>query len=114
MNSALLPSTGGGRKSGGDMSSANELPLREKFTNAERLTRELIDHLEQGFLPKIQQLRRVCRKDEEDGVTDKSVRHQCLQLIGSDEFTEKLSGELRELLDGISKEMDPMIYGENI
>lgn len=93
------------------MPKADSLPLREKFTNAERLTRELIEHLEQGFLPKLQQLRRVARKDEEEGVTDKSVRDQCAQLLKSDDFTEKLTSDLQDYLDSISAEMKPMVFG---
>lgn len=93
------------------MSDISQLPLRDKFTSAERLTRELIDHLEQGFLPRIQQVRRVCRKDESDGVTDKTVRHECSRLIESDKFTQKLTDELQALLDGIASEMEPIIYG---
>lgn len=93
------------------MTDVSQLALRDKFTSAERLTRELIDHLEQGFLPRIQQLRRVCRKDEDDGVTDKTVRDECTQVLDSDQFTQKLAGELQELLDAIAVEMKPIIYG---
>ena len=99
------------RLKGNQMTDIRQLPLRDKFTTAERLTRELIDHLEQGFLPRIQQLRRVCRKDEDDGVTDKTVRHECTQVIESDRFTQKLSSDLQELLDAIAVEMKPLIYG---
>ncbi len=94
------------------MSKADSVPLREKFTNAERLTRELIDHLDQGFLTRIQELRRVARKDESDGVTDKSVRAHCVKLFESDDFTRKLSGELHEYLASICEEMQPMVFGE--
>lgn len=93
------------------MSNASHLPLREKFTNAERLTRELIDHLDQGFQTRIQELRRMARKDEEDGVTDKTVRSHCTRLFESHEFTTKLTEELNQLLDGILSELEPMVYG---
>ena len=94
------------------MSTRDSLPLRDQFTNAERLTRELIDHLDQGFLTRIQEVRRVARKDEDDGVTDKSVRAQCTRLFESDDFTRKLSTELREYLDSICEELKPMVFGE--
>jgi hypothetical protein len=94
------------------MSKVNSLPLREKFTAAERLTRELIDHLDKGFLPKIKVLRRVCRKDESSGVTDKSVRHECTQLFRSEDFADQLVSDLSELLDGIETEMQVMVYGQ--
>lgn len=93
------------------MAKTDSLPLREKFTTAERLTRELIDHLEQGFLPKIKQLRRVCRKDESDGITDKTVRYECTRLLKSDAFTHELTGDLNDLLTGIAAEMEPIVFG---
>lgn len=93
------------------MSNASQLPLREKFTNAERLTRELLDHLDQGFQTRVQQLRRMARKDKDDGVTDKSVRAHCTRLFESHKFSTTLTAELDELLDGILAEMEPMIYG---
>lgn len=94
------------------MPTADSLPLREKFTNAERLTRELIDHLDQGFLTRVQELRRVARKDESDGVTDKSVRAHCTKLFESDDFTRKLSAELHQYIESICDEMQPMIFGD--
>lgn len=93
------------------MSNADALPLREKFTAAERLTREFIEHLEQGFLSNIKELRRVCRKDEESGVTDKTVRFECNRLFESDKFAANLQAELGPLFDGIVKDMDGMVYG---
>lgn len=96
------------------MSKADSLPLREKFTTAERLTRELIDHVDQGFLTRIQHLRRACRKDEADGVTDKTVRHECAQLIASQAFADELTTELWELLDSVAAEMEPMINGRDL
>ncbi len=92
-------------------SKAASMPLRDKFTNAERLMRELIEHLEQGYLPKLQELRRVARKDEASGVTNKSVRQQCHLLISSDDFTRRLADDLQEYIDSIADEMKPMIFG---
>jgi len=94
------------------MSTRDSLPLRDQFTNAERLTRELIEHLEQGFLTRVQEVRRVARKDEDSGVTDKSVRAQCTRLFESDDFTRKLSKELHEYLENISEELQPMVFGD--
>ncbi|MFK7820705.1 MAG: hypothetical protein AB8G99_18450 [Planctomycetaceae bacterium] len=91
------------------MSKVSSLPLREKFTAAERLTRELIEHLDQGFLPRIKALRRVCRKDESSGVTDKSVRHECQQLFKSEDFSDQLISELSELFDSIDTELQTMV-----
>jgi len=34
-----------------------DMPLRDVFTEAEQLARDLVDHLENGFLPKASWLR---------------------------------------------------------
>ena len=94
------------------MPDRDSLTLRKQFTNAERLTRELIDHLDQGFLTRIQEVRRLARKDEDDGVTDKSVRAACTRLFDSDDFTRKLSKDLQDYLKSICDEVQPMVYGE--
>lgn len=82
--------------------SPNEMTLREVFTSAERLTRELIEHLHQGFLPRTQELIRVVRRveparpgsSEAAAVTDTTVRSHVARVCESDEFTEQLYDRL--------------------
>lgn len=85
----------------------DELTLRELFTTAERLTRELAEHLEQGFLPQVNELRRMTRIDKT--VPDFTARHDAhirvtvQQVLSTDQFTHQLYRKLREYLEGIDR-----------
>ena len=71
-----------------------EMTLREMLADAEQLTRELIEHLDQNFIPKAHALRKLVRPtvggsvDEE--VQDISVRDTAIRALKSEEFTEEL------------------------
>ena len=71
-----------------------QLTLRELFIDAERLTRELIEHVEQGFLPKAHSLEKLVRVGLEenalDDVRDVTVRNRASELLESEKFTGEL------------------------
>ena len=92
----------------------SKLPLRERLTIAERLTRELSEHVEQGFVPKIETLRKVTRQKESVAaeVTDKTVRDTAAKVRQSEEFTAELCGKIQECIDSILIEVDAMVNGE--
>ena len=87
--------------------SVEDLPLRELFTDADRLTRELIDHIDNGFIPKAQNLgelaevRRgeVVRKD----VDDITVRNNAAQLLESEDYAEQLYDRTQEYFAAINQ-----------
>lgn len=88
---------------------ADQLTLRELFTNAERLARELFEHLEKGVLPKIQNLDQLtkCTEDQTDeSVPDVSVRRAAAELLGSDEFSQKLLEKMDEYLSAIDNAIE--------
>ncbi|MBM80636.1 MAG: hypothetical protein CMJ78_08595 [Planctomycetaceae bacterium] len=68
------------------------LPLRDLFNDAEKLTRELIDHYEHGLIPKADQLNRTALNDEVDDTG--SLRHSASLLLESYEFARQLSKKL--------------------
>ncbi|MGE3315282.1 MAG: hypothetical protein AB7O26_09210 [Planctomycetaceae bacterium] len=75
--------------------------LREMFVDAERLTRELIEHLDQGFLPKSHELERLVRpiNGEPPGLNDLedvTVRTQVARLLESDTFTDQVYESLNQ------------------
>ena len=78
--------------------SLEQMTLREKLTEAERLTRELIDHLDQGFLPKCHDLSRLLRPSTASPPTcaleDVTVRTQAARILEGDTFTEELFQKL--------------------
>jgi len=93
----------------------SQLTLREMFSDTERLTAELADHLELGFLPKNQQLIRMVRVlpdgVEKRRVEDISVRNQAAELLKSDHFTQELFAKLDEYLEAIDQSINQIIDG---
>lgn len=94
----------------------NQLTLREMFSDTERLTAELADHLELGFLPKNQQLIRLVRVlpegVEKRRVEDISVRNQASELLKSHQFARELFDKLDDYLEAIEQSINRIIDGE--
>ena len=71
--------------------SPDELTLRDRVVAAMRLNRELIEHLEQGFVPKVHALRRVTRPEKPGSDApppgDKTVHASAGAVLESDHFT---------------------------
>lgn len=82
-----------------------QLTLRELFTDAEMLSRELTEHLEQSFLPRIrdveQAVRNYSKREDREEVADATVRSRTSALLGSDDFTQQLLGRFEEYLSAI-------------
>lgn len=91
----------------------SKLPLRERLTIAERLARELSEHLEQGFLPRIETLRRVTRQKGAiaEETTDKTVRDTVSLVQESEQFTAELYEKVQSCLDSIADEVSKMVHG---
>jgi hypothetical protein len=66
-----------------------DLTLRERVVAAMRSNRELIEHLEHGFLPKVHTLRKVTRPDQSPGDEpgDKVVHAAAATVLEADHFT---------------------------
>lgn len=92
------------------------LTLREKIRDAERVTRELRDHLELNFTPKVHDLRKMCRppddKPDADTFADVTVRVQSSQIIQSDRFTAGLDDQAERLYAAIVVEVDEIVHGK--
>jgi hypothetical protein len=74
-----------------------EMTLRDKCREVDRLSRELEDHLQQGFVPKVHELRKLCKPQEADfgGIPDITIRSQIQQVLASERYT----GEIYEALE---------------
>ena len=85
------------------------LTLREKLIEAEKLTRELTDHLERGFIPKSHELRRTARRgnepDHQDEIKDVTIRSLVNGVLHSDDYTRQLCERERNLLAAIDREV---------
>lgn len=93
-----------------------QLTLREKLIDAERLTHELIEHLEQGFLPKAASLGKIAKAglDEHpvEPVGDLTIRTRASELLESEQFTHQLSEKLSRYIEGIDQGMTQIENGE--
>ena len=89
------------------------LTLRNKLNESERLTRELIHHIEHGFIPKVHTLRRTARHGndprEQDQITDKTIRSTVEKTLQSDDFTQQLSSSLLQYLESIDDDLRRVI-----
>ena len=85
------------------------LTLREKLIDSEKLTRELVEHLERGFIPKVHQLRRTARRatnpEHQGEVTDRTIRSSVDQVLKSDDYTRQLCDRAVTLLNAIDTDV---------
>lgn len=98
------------------MRSPESLTLREQLNNADRMTREVMDHLERAFIPQSHELRRVTRVSGEDApsaqLADVTLRAQVDNLLKSDDYTQKMTENLHAYLTSISREVNKIVAGQ--
>lgn len=94
-------------------SSVDRLTLREKLRDAAHGVRELIEHLELGFIPKVHELKRLTRQhDPADGATnvsDVTVRSHVTSVMQSERFTVGLNDSLEDYLNSIKKDVSDVV-----
>lgn len=92
--------------------SLQHLTLRDKIKDVEKLSRELSDHLERGFIPKTHNLRRLARHgtepDQRDNISDISVREAVANVLASDAYARDLYQKTREYLRSIESDIERM------
>ena len=92
-----------------------QLTLREKFKAAEKLSRELTEHLEQGFIPKVHELMRLVEPLRTGGfagdVQDVTVRNHSSAALESENYTDQLCQKLEELCSGIQRDVSRIVSG---
>lgn len=95
----------------------DELTLRDRVTAAMRLNRELVEHLEQGFIPKVHSLRRATRPDKpgSDAIApgDKTVHAAAASVLESDHFTVGIYQQLIAHCESVRKAVQEMT-GERV
>lgn len=95
------------------MATTKSVTLRQKITEGEQLSKELLQHLEQGFLPKAQHVRRMTRPNPESGeeeVRDVTIRNAVSEVIASDDFTRRLTSQLCEYLEMIEADVTRIVH----
>jgi len=93
-----------------------DMPLRDVFTEVDQLARELVDHLENGFLPKANGLRELVEVSEQgigsDNVNDVTVRNHSAQQLVRARFTDKLFSRFDECVEAIDEKVSRITMGE--
>lgn len=80
----------------------DQMPLRELFVHAEHQARDLAEHLDLNFLPKLQALdESVQPKHEDHMVRDITVRNRAAQVLESDTFTQQMLQKMHDCLNAI-------------
>lgn len=91
------------------------MSLREMLRDAERLCRDLADHLERGYAPKAQALGKLLRSEAgggwNDDVTDRSIYDHVDLVLSSHAFTERILHRIRDLLRGIDSSVADITSG---
>lgn len=89
------------------------LTLREKLRDVIRVNRELIEHLELGFVPKVHDLKKLTKQHEPSStgpaVEDATVRGYVSAVLESDQFTDKLHDSLMNYLNSIQKDVSVVV-----
>jgi len=92
------------------------MTLQEKVKKSEVLVRELIEHLELGFLPKLKNLQKISRvgrsQSQLEEIADLTIRTHVSQMLDSEQFTESLFEKLSNLTTALEKDMNDVLYGE--
>jgi len=93
-----------------------QLTLREMFTETVRLTRELTEHLEQGFNPKVSELNQLARPTPSgapaSNVADVTVRNHVSSVLESDNYTDQGCRSLEKYFAAINKAVSRIVGEE--
>jgi len=95
---------------------ARALSLRDMFKESDKVVRDLTEHLDRGFYPKIRQLSRLVRPTEtepfEPGVEDVTVRSHVKSVLDSELYTDQLYQKLSQYSDAINTSVSRIVNGE--
>lgn len=90
--------------------SLKDVPLRDVCKEAERLTREVVDHLNRNLIPRTRELHELVKPDSPfdeggTGVKDITVRNQVATLLESQQFAEDFFLKTREYLQSVDSHL---------
>ena len=88
--------------------SLEDMSLRDLVKNSERMTQELIDHLEQNFLPQVEELRQLVKS--QGNIADLTVRQQADKVLSSENYTAELFEKLNKHLGAITAGVTKVIH----
>lgn len=88
------------------------MTLREKLSEADKLLREMIDHLDNDLVPKS---RKTSQLIQESGIntsqlSDTTIRQQAAELVDANRFNDRLYEKLDLLLASIEQDVDETLH----
>ena len=93
--------------------SPDGLTLRDKCREANRVLREIVDHLENAVLPKVHGLRKLARVREPSfdpsSVRDVTIRTHAAAILEAEQYTTRLDEESKQLLSAIAVEVEHLV-----
>ena len=87
----------------------NNLPLVERINKAEHFARELCEHLQQAFLPKLLELRSSSKKLDSEVVSDQTMFDQMSSVVTGEQFASDIYARLIKYLESIQKDADGVL-----
>jgi hypothetical protein len=96
--------------------SIESMTLQEKVKKTEQLMRELIEHLDLGFSPKLKKLQKISRvgksQSQLEEIGDLTIRTHVALVLESEKFSQELFAKLTLYTSAIESDMDQVLYGE--
>jgi hypothetical protein len=97
-------------------STIRQAPLREMFKESEKILRDLTEHLDRGFYPKLKQLSRLVRPTDTEafapGIEDVTIRSHVKTVLDSETYTDQLCEKLAQYSDAINDSVSRIVNGE--
>ncbi len=87
----------------------NNLPLVERINKAEHFARELCEHLQQAFLPKLLDLRSSSKKLDPEVVSDQTMFDQMSSVVKAEQFATDIYARLILYLESIRKDANDVL-----
>jgi len=87
-----------------ELEDPDKLPLIERINKAEHLARELCEHLQQAFLPKLADLRSLSKKLDPDEVSDQTMYDNMAAVVKAETYSDDLFMKLSLYLQSIRKD----------
>jgi hypothetical protein len=92
----------------------SQLTLRDKIREAARRSHDLNEHLDQAFVPKVHQLRKLTRSPDSEPdvipVSDLTIRQQAAIVLDSENYTAGLDEECSALYAAIVEEVEQILH----
>jgi hypothetical protein len=92
-----------------ELENPNNLPLIDRLNKAEQLARELCEHLQQGFLPKLGSLRESSKILDSEEVSDQTMFDKMTEVLKAEQFAANIYQSLMKYLESIQRDSQEVL-----